>query len=292
MVVHHLRRLRRAVPGRHRAHRPHRRHAPLPGADRVGVPVRGRRDAAQPREQGQPVGPGRHAAATSGWTDLAFEVPRAEPGRAAARRRRVPVLGRLRRRARGPLARRSPAPFAELLHTAGVEFAVLGAGETCTGDPARRLGNEFLFQMLGMQNVETLNAITRAAPLKIVATCPHCFNTLANEYPQLGGHYEVVHHTQLLGRLVAEGGSPRSQPVDKTSPTTTRATSAGTTRSTRRRARCSAPIPGLHSRRRCTAARSAASAAAPAARGCGWRRRSASGSTSSAPTRRSASTPT
>ncbi|MFN2518236.1 MAG: (Fe-S)-binding protein [Jatrophihabitantaceae bacterium] len=105
--------------------------------------------------------------------------------------------------------------FAELLHVAGVEFAVLGAGETCTGDPARRLGNEFLFQMLGMENIETLNSITRAEPLKIVATCPHCFNTLANEYPQLGGHFEVVHHTQLLARLVAEGRLTPVEPVDK-----------------------------------------------------------------------------
>ena len=105
--------------------------------------------------------------------------------------------------------------FAELLHTAGVEFAILGAAETCTGDPARRLGNEFLFQMQGMQNVETLNSITRAAPLKIVATCPHCFNTIANEYPQIDGHFDVVHHTQLLGRLVAEGRLTPVEPVDK-----------------------------------------------------------------------------
>jgi len=105
--------------------------------------------------------------------------------------------------------------FAELLHTAGVSFAVLGSAETCTGDPARRLGNEFLFQMQGMQNVETLNSITRAAPLKIVATCPHCFNTLAREYPQLDGHFDVVHHTQLLGRLVAEGRLTPVEPVDK-----------------------------------------------------------------------------
>src|SRR4029078_5356318 len=102
-------------------------------------------------------------------------------------------------------SRKVTVAFAELMHTAGVEFAVLGSAESCTGDPARRLGNEFLFQMQGMQNVETLTSIERAGPMKIVATCPHCFNTLANEYPQLGGHYEVVHHTQLLGKLVEEG---------------------------------------------------------------------------------------
>jgi Fe-S oxidoreductase len=105
--------------------------------------------------------------------------------------------------------------FAELLNIAGVEFAILGANETCTGDSARRLGNEFVFQMLAAENVQTLNSIERTHPLKIVATCPHCFNTIANEYPQLGGHYEVVHHTQLLGKLVAEGRLTPVQPVDK-----------------------------------------------------------------------------
>ena len=97
--------------------------------------------------------------------------------------------------------------FAELLHIAGVEFAVLGSRESCTGDPARRLGNEFVFSMLAQQNIELLNGVgaTREQNVKIVATCPHCFNTIANEYPQLGGNYEVVHHTQLLGKLIEEG---------------------------------------------------------------------------------------
>ena len=90
---------------------------------------------------------------------------------------------------------------AELLQLAGIEFMVLGEGETCTGDPARRSGNEFLFQMLAQQNVEVLNEI---GVKKIVTTCPHCLNTLGREYPQLGGHYEVVHHTQLLNRLVRD----------------------------------------------------------------------------------------
>ncbi|QJY45938.1 (Fe-S)-binding protein [Pseudonocardia broussonetiae] len=97
---------------------------------------------------------------------------------------------------------------AELLKRAGVEYVVLGPEETCTGDPARRSGNEFLFQMLAQQNVEVLNAVfegREAGTRKIVTTCPHCLNTLGREYPQLDGHYEVVHHTQLLNKLVREG---------------------------------------------------------------------------------------
>jgi Fe-S oxidoreductase len=98
-------------------------------------------------------------------------------------------------------AKKTTRAVAELLNMAGVTFAVLGEGEACTGDPARRAGNEFLFQLLAQGNVELLN---EAKATKIVVTCAHCFNTLANEYPQLGGRYEVVHHTQLLNRLVRE----------------------------------------------------------------------------------------
>jgi Fe-S oxidoreductase len=110
-------------------------------------------------------------------------------------------------------AKRTTKAVATLLHEAGVQFMVLGDGETCTGDPARRLGNEFSFQMLAQQNVGTLNEI---GARKIVATCAHCFNTLANEYPQLGGNYEVVHHTQLLNQLVADGRLTPVTPLDTT----------------------------------------------------------------------------
>ncbi len=99
-------------------------------------------------------------------------------------------------------ARRTTQAVAELLHTAGVGFAVLGKGETCTGDPARRAGNEFVFQQLAAENAETLNA---AGATKVVTTCAHCLNTLKNEYPQVGVELEVVHHTQLLNRLVRDG---------------------------------------------------------------------------------------
>jgi Fe-S oxidoreductase len=99
-------------------------------------------------------------------------------------------------------AKKTTKAIATLLHTAGVSFAVLGPAETCTGDPARRMGNEFVFSMLAQQNVETLSA---ARVRKVVASCPHCFNTIANEYPQLGGTFEVIHHTQLLARLVSSG---------------------------------------------------------------------------------------
>ena len=91
---------------------------------------------------------------------------------------------------------------ARLLHEAGVDFAVLGPRERCTGDPARRTGNEFVFQGLALQNIETLNDL---GVTKIITQCPHCFNTLGNEYPQFGGDYELIHHSELLMRLVEEG---------------------------------------------------------------------------------------
>ena len=99
-------------------------------------------------------------------------------------------------------AKRTTRAVAELLHAAGVSFAVLGDGETCTGDPARRAGNELLYQMLAAQNVEVLNEV---GAQRIVVTCAHCFNTISREYPQLGGRYEVVHHTVLLDQLVSDG---------------------------------------------------------------------------------------
>jgi Fe-S oxidoreductase len=114
-------------------------------------------------------------------------------------------------------AKKTTRAVATLLHEAGVSFAILGEGETCTGDPARRIGNEFVFQMLAQQNVETLNEAFEGrdkSKRKIVATCPHCFNTLGNEYGQLGGEFEVVHHTQLLAHLVATGKLTPVQPVD------------------------------------------------------------------------------
>ena len=98
--------------------------------------------------------------------------------------------------------------MAKLLARAGIDVAILGPSEMCTGDSARRSGNEYLFQMLAMPNIEMLNGM---GVTKIITQCPHCFNTLLNEYPQLGGHYEVIHHTQLLERLIADGRLDVSQ---------------------------------------------------------------------------------
>lgn len=92
--------------------------------------------------------------------------------------------------------------FCEILNAVGYSYAILGDEEKCTGDPARRAGNEFLFQMLAAQNIETLNGY---GIRKIVCTCPHCFNTLKNEYPELGGHYEVLHYAQFLEQLLVDG---------------------------------------------------------------------------------------
>jgi Fe-S oxidoreductase len=98
-------------------------------------------------------------------------------------------------------ARRTTQAIARLLHRAGVSFAILGPGESCTGDPARRLGNEYLYQTQAQMNIETLQGV---GVKKVVASCPHCFNSIAREYPALGGNFEVLHHTQLLERLLTE----------------------------------------------------------------------------------------
>jgi Fe-S oxidoreductase len=114
-------------------------------------------------------------------------------------------------------AKKATRAIAELLNVAGVKFAVLGPMEACTGDPARRLGNEFVFSMLAQQNIETLNdaGVAAGTGKKVIASCPHCFNTISREYPQLGGNYEVIHHTQLLAHLVEEGRLTPVTPVDE-----------------------------------------------------------------------------
>ena len=99
-------------------------------------------------------------------------------------------------------AKKITKAFVQILNKAGVDFAVLGSEESCTGDPAKRAGNEFLFQMQAMMNIQVLNGY---GIKKIVTTCPHCFNTLKNEYPELGGSYEVMHHTNFLKSLLDEG---------------------------------------------------------------------------------------
>jgi Fe-S oxidoreductase len=148
--------------------------------------------------QGDPWGMG--AAKRTEWTDaLDFEVPVIE-GTVPDDIEYVYWVG-----CAGALderARKATQATARLLHRAGVRFGILGPRETCTGDPARRLGNEYLYQELGKANTSTLND---AGAIKVVASCPHCFNSLGREYPELGGNFEVIHHSQLLARLVADG---------------------------------------------------------------------------------------
>ena len=113
-------------------------------------------------------------------------------------------------------AKKITKAFVKILNKAEVNFAVLGTEEGCTGDPAKRAGNEFLFQMQAMTNIEVMNAYEIK---KVVTACPHCFNTIKNEYPQLGGNYEVMHHTQFLksllneGKLTIEGGSYKGKRI-------------------------------------------------------------------------------
>jgi len=113
-------------------------------------------------------------------------------------------------------AKKITKAIAKILHHTNTSFAILGSEESCTGDPAKRAGNEFLFQMMAMQNISVLNAYEVK---KIVTGCPHCFNTLKNEYPELGGNYEVIHHTQLIqellntGKLKIEGGEFKGKKI-------------------------------------------------------------------------------
>lgn len=113
-------------------------------------------------------------------------------------------------------AKKITKAFVKILNRAGVKYAVLGTEESCTGDPAKRAGNEFAFQMQAMMNIQVFDGYQVK---KIVTACPHCFNTLKNEYPELGGHYEVVHHTEFLktlldeGKLTIEGGKFKGKKI-------------------------------------------------------------------------------
>jgi Fe-S oxidoreductase len=113
-------------------------------------------------------------------------------------------------------AKKITKAFVKILNKADVKFAVLGTEEACSGDPAKRAGNEFLFQMQAMMNIQVMNGYNVT---KVVTTCPHCFNTLKNEYPKLGGKYDVIHHTELIndllktGRITAEGGEFKGKKI-------------------------------------------------------------------------------
>jgi Fe-S oxidoreductase len=146
------------------------------------------------------------------WTkELDFEVKRlGDPGVTAEYLYWVGCAGSFDDR-----NRKTTVSTARLLHEAGVDFAILGPMELCTGDPARRAGNEYVFQQLALQNIQTLNDLGVS---KVITQCPHCFNTISNEYPQFGGEYEVMHHSQVLMGLVKDG---RLKPKAKTGQTIT-----------------------------------------------------------------------
>ena len=280
--MHDVQGVRRDLPGQHRDPRQDPRHAPLPVADgeRTSRPSSATPTASM-ENQGNPWG--MNQGERGDWAD---ELEGVDDRRRPASRSTheylywVGCAGSF-----DDKNKKVTQAMAKLLQRAGIDFAILGPREMCTGDPARRSGNEYIFQMLAMQNIETLNGM---GVKKIITQCPHCFNTLKNEYPQLGGNYEVVHHSQLLEQLIDDGqldarrgharGAGHVPRLLLPRPPQRRVPRAAQGRSARSRASRSS---------RCRATAPRACAAAPAARACGWRRRSARRSTTSAPARRS-----
>ena len=220
--LRHLRRVRRGVPGVDRAHRPHRRPAPEPRHGRLArSPPRRSRCCATSSGPANPWG--KPQTERAAWAEeLGVKV--LEPGDP----RRSTSTGSGARRRSTSARRRARESTAKLLQKAGVDFAILGPRESCTGDPARRMGNEYVFQAHAEQNVATLKEDNVQ---KIVASCPHCFNTLANEYGDFGGNYEVLHHTELLSQLVEDGRLKPAARRRSRSPTTTPVISPVTTTS-------------------------------------------------------------
>ena len=197
--VHELQGVRRDLPGQHRDPRQDPRHAPLPVADGEQLPGRARQRLPRHGEPGQPVGhePGRARRLGQGPRRVEIVDP-GEPLQAEYLYW-VGCAGSF-----DDKNKKVTQAMAKLLRRAGIDVAILGPSEMCTGDSARRSGNEYLFQMLAMPNIEMLDGM---GVKKIITQCPHCFNTLKNEYPQLGGNYEVVHHSQLLEQLIETAGS-------------------------------------------------------------------------------------
>ena len=248
--------------------------------------------------QGNPWG--QPASARTEWTrGLAFDVPIVTDVAAAGRLDELEVLYWVGCAAAfDPRNQKVARAVATCLHAAGVSFAILGQEESCTGDPARRMGNDYVYQILASGNVETLNRYGMGERT-IVTACPHCFNTIGNEYGQLGGSFRIVHHSTYLAELVSSGRLA-TLPEDATSSSGQHRPGSVTVHDSCYLARynnvVAAPRAVLGaagvSITEMPKSGKNTSVAAPAAGGCGWRRRAALGSTASAAAKCSRPAPT
>ena len=295
-----LRRVRRGLPGPHRARRQDRRAAPEPRARGLALPAGAdRRRSARWRARATRGASPRRRGST-GRSRSPFEVETVAAVAAAGRLDELEVLYWVGCAAAfDPRNQKVARAVATCLHAAGVRFAVLGQEESCTGDPARRMGNDYVFQILASGNVETLDRYGMGERT-IVTACPHCFNTIGNEYGQLGGDYRIVHHSTYLAELLASGrladrargrdGVERRAPAGQRHRPRLVLSRPLQRRRGRARATCSVRPASRSPRWRSRDA--TRSAAAPAAAGCGWRRTAARASTPSARARCSRPAPT
>ena len=281
VVVQHVPGVRGVVSGDDRVRRQDRRHAPPPGAGGGTLPERADTASSRAWRRSRTPGASARRSASSGPTGSTSRPSPTSPTPSTCTTSAAPGAFDDRNK-------KTTQAFARLLKKAGVDFACLAQEEPCNGDSARRLGNEYLYQSMAQMAVETFNGYNVK---KVIVNCPHCFNTIKNEFPQFGGNYEVVHAADLVKQLIAAGQARAERRLRQAHRVPRLVLLRPLQRRVRRAARRAALVGRARSRRCRTATTTSDAAAAPAAVACGSRSAPTSASTCCAPTRPCRPTP-